>query len=145
MRLLALLALLIGASCTEPTKADAEVAAARARWTAGRPASYQFSLVVGCFCPTEVTRKVVIVVNGTTVVSRNYADDGTPVAAQFASSFPSIDGLFDIVVDARNRRAAQSDATFDGTLGYPIQISLDYELRAADDELYFTLSDFLPR
>ncbi len=158
-RILALIVLIVLASCSAPTSLNekcpagavcepalpADVATARATWTANRPASYDYTLALSCFCGHEVRRPVLIAVTGTTVMSRTYADDGSPYPAQFAASFPSIDGLFDLLVDAKARNAARADVTYNPTLGYPVQISLDYRTQVADDELFYTVSAFRAR
>ena len=125
----------------QPPKADTS----RAVWTATRPPSYDFTLAMSCFCDISVRRPVVIAVAGTTVTSRTYADDGTPFPAQYAASFPSIDGLFDMIVAARAGNAAIASATYDAARGYPLQITLDSRSNVADDELYYTISNFRVR
>ena len=122
-----------------------DLAVARARWTANRPPSYEFTVAISCFCGSETRRPVVVAVNGTTITSRTYADDGTPVAAQWASLFTTIDGLFDMLTAARSQNAARADATFDATLGYPLTIALDYRTTVADDEAFYTVSAFRSR
>ncbi|MDB4915074.1 MAG: hypothetical protein JWM95_2718 [Gemmatimonadetes bacterium] len=133
-----------GLACETPhTSADSVVA--RARWTANRPASYDFILTLNCFCGPEVRRPVLITVTGTTVTSRTYVDDGTPLATQFAGAFPSIDGLFDLLDDAKRRNAARADAVYDGVAGYLLQLSLDYQATVADDESTYVVSAFRTR
>jgi hypothetical protein len=131
-----------GATCAT---AITNVTDARARWNAARPASYEYTLAVGCFCLRDVTRPVVITVTATTVTSRRYEDDGTAVPDQLAATFPSIDGLFDKLLDARMRNAANSAANYEPTLGYPVQISLDYSATIADDEISYVVSRFRAR
>lgn len=159
----AMLAVFATAACREPTtsleecsvtssdtcppteRPDAAAAKARARWIASRPVSYDYTLAVSRFCGPDVTRRVVVSVTGATVTSSMHADDGTPVSAQWATVFPSIGGLFDLLADARRQNAARADATFDTTLGYPLQIALDYRAMIADDEYFDTISSFRVR
>ena len=116
--------------------------AARERWSQHRPASYQFTMAKGCECLADVTRPVIVTVIGTTVTSRVYADNGVPVPAQFAPSFTTIDALFDLLQAARDKNAAVAAATFDAVLGYPLTIALDYSSIVADDESWYTVTNF---
>jgi hypothetical protein len=141
----------VPASVTYPVVVDsiptstAELGAARARWAASRPQKYDYTLAISCFCGPDFRRPVIISVDGAAVTARRYADDGTPAAPQFASSFPTIDGLFDIILDAKARKAASLIVTYDAARGHPLKISVDYVAQVADDELFYTVSGFTPR
>ena len=132
-------------TCEPPPVAVTDFVVARDRWTAHRPPSYEFTLTLSCFCGPEVRRPAVIAVTGTTVTSRTYADDGTSFPAQYASAFPSIDGLFDMLADAGSRPTGRAVATYDSVTGYPLTISLDYAANVADDESYYVVSGFKVR
>ncbi len=140
--LIALAVLLLQASCSAITGAESDLERARARWTSQRPAAYDYTLRLSCFCGGEVTRAVVIAVRGNLVESRTYADNGTPVPAQFNSTFPTIDGMFDTIQTAFDHNAARVDVSYDPALGYPATIDLDGSVRVADDESSYTLSNF---
>lgn len=76
---------------------------------------------------------------------RGCTDNGQPIDSQFAASFVTIDGLFDIVLDARGRKAASLNATYDGVRGHPLQVGIDYVAMMADEEMYYTAGDFKAR
>jgi hypothetical protein len=82
-----------------------------------------------------------IEVRDAVVQSRSYVATGAPVDAKWADLFPSIDGLFVTIEDA-GRRAERMDADYDGQLGYPRRVSIDYTVRAADDEIGLYVRDF---
>lgn len=146
-RILVLLAAMTLGSCSAPTDTGTitDNALARQRWASERPAAYDYTLSVSCFCIQDVTRPVVIVVNGTSVVSRTYADTGAPVPAQWATTFPSIDGLFEKIASATAAHAATLDVTYDATRGFPTHIAIDYVAQIADDEIVYTIRDFHSR
>ncbi|MDB4891005.1 MAG: hypothetical protein JWL61_2860 [Gemmatimonadetes bacterium] len=141
-RVIVLAALLLQASCSAITGAESDFERARARWTSQRPAAYDYTLRLSCFCGGEVTRAVVIVVRGNLVESRTYADDGTGVPAQFTGAFPTIDGMFDTIQNAFDHHSARVAVTYDPALGYPVSIALDGAINVADDETSYTLSNF---
>jgi hypothetical protein len=141
--LLSLIALTFLSACRDvagPPLTD--LIAARARWTAHRPSSYEYRLTISCFC---VVRPVIVTVVGTTATAATHVDDGTPVSAEELSHLPSIDGLFDLVIHARSQNYAQADATFEPILGYPLTISLDHATGMADDEVWYSVSRFAVR
>ncbi|MEO7456430.1 MAG: DUF6174 domain-containing protein [Gemmatimonadaceae bacterium] len=119
---------------------QADLTAARLRWNSTRPAKYEYTLTISCFC--AFSRPVTVTVDGTTVVSRTYADDGTPFTSSFAASFPTIDGLFDIVADAISRKAATLESSYDPVTGIPLTVTIDYVVNAADDEVSYRATNF---
>ena len=127
-----------GDDLTGPAR-SADLERARQRWRAARPAEYAYTLRRSCFCGPEVTRPVQITVRNGTVVELRYADTGVLVDARWTPLFPSIDGLFTIIDDAIARRAERLDLTFDLTLGYPVEIDIDYSTRIADEEITYTV------
>jgi hypothetical protein len=128
-----------------PTGLGLDFHTARARWRAHHPGTYAYTLERSCFCGPPVTSPVVIEVSGDAVQSRRYAETGEPVDAQLADAFPPIDGLFDIIEGAAQGGAARLVATYDPSLGYPMQIEIDYLANAADDEVTYRVRDFTTR
>jgi hypothetical protein len=141
-RVIVLAALLLQASCSAITGAESDFERARTRWASQRPAAYDYTVRLSCFCGTEVTRAVVIVVRGNLVESRTYVDDGTAVPAPFNTVFPTIDGMFDTIQNAFDQHSARVDVSYDPALGYPVSIALDGSVNVADDERSYTLSNF---
>jgi hypothetical protein len=144
-RAVALAGLTVLGSCSSTTEATSDLTNARKRWEAARPSAYDYTLGLSCFCPTDITRPVVIVVNGDVVESRKYADTGETVAANYNTSFPSLDGLFDVLVQSNTRKPAVFDATFHPSLGYPMHVAIDFQRNVADDEMWYTITNFHAR
>ncbi|MEO8335348.1 MAG: DUF6174 domain-containing protein [bacterium] len=141
-RILALVTLLLQSGCSAITQAESEFARAHLRWDTQRPAAYDYTMRLSCFCGDAVTRAVVIVVRGKVGESRTYADDGSAVPAQFNDVFPTIDGVFELIADAIDHNSARVDVTYDPVYGYPTSIALDGSTQAADDESWRALSNF---
>ena len=80
-------------------------------------------------------------VTADSVTSRVYADDGTPVPAQHAESFPTVDGLFQLILDAIEDDADEIDVVYDPDTGVPLEIAIDFIEMAADDELTVRVVD----
>jgi len=129
-------------SCSSSTGVTRELTVAMRRWTASAPASYEITVSRGCFCGPDATRAVVVRVRAGQVESRRYADTGADVAANLAAAYPTVAELFAIIQDAESRDAAQIDAQYDATYGYPTSLYIDYSERIADEEMSYAMRDF---
>jgi hypothetical protein len=119
------------------------LARAQARWEREGPASYQVTISRSCFCLSEGA--VVVTVTDGLVESRQYVSTGANVSEQFEHLFPSVDGLFDRIEEARRQGVARLDVTYDPTYGHPVRIAIDEVARMVDDELVYSVWDFRPR
>lgn len=115
---------------------------ARVRWGRADLDAYAFTLQRGCFCPMELIGPVRIVVRGDSVLSRTYTADGTPVPAQWAPYFGTMEEVFELIDEAIDRSADDLRVSYHRTLGYPVKADIDYVKNAVDDELSLTVSDF---
>ena len=111
-----------------------EIALNRTVWQATRPQAYSYTILHQCFCGVEARGPVEVEVSGPTVVRRVYVDTGAEVDAQFAPSFPSVDGLFDILESAVDTEADEIKVVWDSTNGIPLNFSIDYDRETADEE-----------
>ncbi|HET9948712.1 MAG TPA: DUF6174 domain-containing protein [Longimicrobiales bacterium] len=112
-----------------------ELESHRARWEANRPWAYSFELERQCFCDPASFGPVRVVVEGDAIVHRAYDASGDPVPGHLADSFPHVDGLFDLVQGALESGAHEVVVDYDPTLGYPLDVRVDYGEMTADDEL----------
>ena len=133
---IALLASATGCGVLDPNddgpRSDLELN--RQRWEQVRPASYTMVLRRLCFCAPSGIGPVRVQVVGTTATERVYVDSGEPVSAGLAPYFPTVDGLFDVLVDAMDQDAHQIQVTYDGDTGIPVDIWIDYQANLADEE-----------
>jgi hypothetical protein len=137
---LASVALLGG--CTDPLLPEAEAAQ---RWQQRKPASYSFSLGLTCFCGIAVDGFVRITVVNDSVISRTYVRTGAQVEAApwMSSTLGTVDSLFAIVRDARERSAETIRAEYDAEFGFPAQVYIDYSAQIADEEQGWVIRDFV--
>ena len=113
-----------------------------ALWEAQELESYRYTLQVGCFCITEMTRPVVIEVRDGAVASITYADDGSTADATLFEAYDSVDDLFALIAEAEAQSAARLDVTYAEETGVPLSVNIDISEEMADEELYLTVSDF---
>ena len=141
---LAAAAVTVGA-CDGPTAPERKLQAARLKWEHTRPAAYTYTVALYCFCPQEGSGPVIVSVREGVVESRTYVNSGAAVAPTYADYFPTIDGLFEVIEDARRQGAYAINVTYDPARGFPVVISIDYERATADDELTYRATNFQPR
>ena len=133
------------AACSASTAPDFELRAARALWQQRQLASYDVTVSRSCECTAQMSGPVVVAVRSGEIVSRTYVMTGAAVEQRYASLFPSIDGLFATIDDARRRNAASVVVEYDRTLGFPTLIAIDYERMMADDEITVRATDLRVR
>ncbi len=128
-------------ACDSALSPNAELSEARRRWADKGPASYSMDLFRSCECTPEMTGPVVVNVQNGTMQSRFYRTGGT-VPPNIAPSFPGVEGLFDLIADARQRNAHRVEVRFDRELGYPAWLVIDYDRAIADDESTYSVMAF---
>jgi Family of unknown function (DUF6174) len=139
---IAVMTLLAGATgCsitgTSRTDEELELARNRQRWASSATHDYEFEFRRLCFCPTEVTEPVRIVVRQDAIVSVVRLRDGQPASTSF-TVWPRVDDLFADVQQRLEQRTERLDVRYDPTFGYPLSIVVDIALMAADDEYSLT-------
>ena len=131
VKLVAVLSTAFAAACGifEPEDVD-ELGDARLRWELLGFTSYEYRLTRFCFC---ITRPYLIrVIDGRVVEVRDAETGVVQPDYDWAETVPE---LFDMIVDAMDRDAESLVVEYHPQLGYPTQISIDYEAMIADDEI----------
>lgn len=117
-----------------------ELARNRARWAEVEPPEYSYGVERLCFCGFAATSVRVTVADGV-VTDRTFVESGEPVPEQIADLFPSVDGLFEVLLDAIERNVHSIAVTYDPDAGVPLDIAIDYEANVADEELGFRVTE----
>lgn len=131
-----------GCSSTGPGGSiESEVVFYRAQWESTKPASYTYAVRHTCFCGQAAIGPVRVTVGPSGVTSRVYVDTSMPVDSAVFDVFPDIDGLFDVIQQAIEDDAHRIDVTWDETMGYPLDISIDYIELAVDDERGYQITE----
>lgn len=103
---------------------------------------YTYTIQISCFCPTDITSPVtVMVLNGETY-SVVYQGDGQPATDIVFDAVNTIEDLFTIIRDAINKKVDKLTVEYDPILGYPKTISIDPMETAVDEERAYTVLDF---
>lgn len=119
------------------------LAEARAKWRSQAPARYEYTLRRSCFCVD--TRPMRVTVNRGVVESVRPEGSSSPIPAAERASYPSIEGLFDLVDEEIRRPASDVRATYDSARGFPIEIFLDIWAMVADDEVFYEIGNIRVR
>ncbi len=93
-----------------------------------------------CFCVQEYVETMRIFVVDGKVDRVIRVESGQPVSEQFRDSFETVEGLFNRLQDAIDRRANSIRAEFDEGTGLPTEVFIDYEAILADEELGWNAS-----
>lgn len=117
-----------------------ELARNRARWAEVRTPEYSYAVERLCFCGFAAMPVRVTVAEGV-VTDRTFVGSGEPVPEELGELFPSVDGLFDVLLDAIERDAYELEVTYDADTGVPLDIAIDYEFNVRDEELGFRVTE----
>lgn len=121
---------------------------ALALWESKGYDTYTYTLERSCFCfPGRISARVMVRAD-TVVALEDLRADGEPIS-EFpwegeAERFHAIDDLFALIQQAEEGTIDSYSATYDSTFGYPTTLSLDFDIRIADEELYYTARDLHP-
>jgi hypothetical protein len=115
---------------------------AEARWAANGPATYVFTIQRLCYCSTIEPRQVTVVDGVVTDVREVGA--ATPLPEEQWQWYPSVEALFAIAHEAIEQPAAALSLDFHDTLGYAVQVDIDWDYGIADDEVTFVVTSFIP-
>jgi hypothetical protein len=118
----------------------------RETWRSQGIADYQVQFRLICFCAREATEPVILQVRNRALVSVTRVADGAAIdPSQWTGRYYTVDELFVLIEDARERGAAQVRVSYDRALGYPTEVFLDQSAGVADDERTFELSGLVAR
>ena len=119
---------------SSPLFADAE------KWTSYGFSNYDFTLQISCFCIVDYTQPKRILVRDNKVISVA----GVPFEELNDSSFRTIDGFFLYIEEQRKLNPVVEEIQYDDEYGFPSYIYFDISERIADEEIGYTLTDFVP-
>jgi len=118
---------------------EADLAKARAKWTAGHVSSYEFTLRVQGMYPPPFPRAVVFhVANGTSTSLTEFDSRWRTLFERLGS----IDKLFAFIEGKLKAKPDGVRIAYDATLGYPTDVFIDPSKRMADEEEVFQVADF---
>jgi hypothetical protein len=110
-------------------------------WQAMRPARYAYTIERQCFCGVDARGPVRVTVEGETVLSQVYVEDGRLATGPATGWFPSVDGLFALLRDAIDEGAHEVRVSYDPVSGVPFEFWIDYSEFTADEELGFAVTE----
>ncbi|MGV6810174.1 MAG: DUF6174 domain-containing protein [bacterium] len=100
---------------------------------------YIYTLQRSCFCPPEFRKPMRIRVDKNNIKLVLLVPENTEKSTNFAGA-KTVDGLFTLIEQAMQRKAASIEVSYDARFGYPTNIAIDYDKRMADEEVYYKAS-----
>ena len=125
---------------TDPTAQDLW-GAEGAKWKAKAIINYDYTLQISCFCIREYTLPKRIEVRDNQVVSV----EGKPFESLNDPSYRTIDEFFDYIQTQRALNPVVETIEYDKEYGFPSYIYFDISEMIADEEIGYTLTDFIPQ
>ena len=117
----------------------------RTRWEGSGVTDYtmRFQRLTSCiFCQATDLVAVRLTVRGDTIREVLDIAQDLPVTDFTPGVFLTVDELFDFIQEAIDLDAAEIDVSYDGVLGYPVDITVDISRRFFDDETSFQVREF---
>ena len=125
---------------TKPGVPSVEFLANEAKWRAAGISSYRITIQQFCECDVAPVR---VAVRDGIVVSARSTDASQPPREIERKGRPlSIEQLFSRISAGYTSSYDHVAATYDPTMGYPIDVFLDQWEEAVDDEVHYVLSEF---
>ena len=117
----------------------------RSSWDASGITDYtmRFQRLSSCFiCQPNDLVAVRLTVRGDTISEVLDIAENRPFTDITPGVFLTVDELFDFIQEAIDLDAAEIDVSYDGILGYPVDITVDISRRFFDDETQFQVREF---
>lgn len=120
------------------------------KWQSNKAKNYSFIYDEQCFC--AYFGKVEVVVFADTIYALKNPETGEDFMIEtengaeklidvYPDFFINIDELFERLKEA-TLRAEEMEGSYDGKVGYPKKVSIDYDIHAIDDEVTYVLSNY---
>jgi hypothetical protein len=103
------------------------------RWQNNQITRYQLTYKYLCFCDSDLTRPIQVVVSNGTAISGIFIDDNKPLTPSLLKSTLTINQAFQLINKAIEHNAYKLDVRYDKTYGYPTKLFVDIDSRLADD------------
>lgn len=110
------------------------------KWKKQGIIDYEFTSQISCFCQSDYTLPKAIVVKNDEIQSIN----GVAYANLEYENHMTIDELFDYIEDHQNKNPVIENLEFDSVYGFPSYIYFDISEVIADDEIGYTITNFIP-
>ncbi len=135
--------LFIFLNCTKNTEVipEDEVSQQEQKWKKQGITEYAFTLQISCFCIVDYTRPKSIVVKNNQIESVN----GIAYTDLEYETYMTFDDFFEYIKERQKENPVQENLEFDPTYGFPTYIYFDINEMIADEEIGYTITDFLPR
>ncbi|GAB5410625.1 MAG: hypothetical protein BalsKO_29900 [Balneolaceae bacterium] len=135
-----------GITITEIEKLDDAIE----RWESNKSKDYSFIYEEQCFCP--YFGKVEVIVFADTIFALKNPETGEDFTIETGNGeeklidvYPdyviNIDELF-VTLKEASLKADEMEGSYDGQIGYPKEVSIDYYKDAVDDEITYLISNY---
>ena len=110
------------------------------KWLSRNMVNYEFNFHASCFCIEELVREVKIIISKDTIKSVLFTENNLPPQELDNEQWHTINSLFDLSKVALEE-AELYEFKYDNTYGNPREISIDWNIQTADDEVVFVIAN----
>ncbi len=142
-KLLLLTLIFILAACSA---GGSELSRNQTKWQDAGITHYRMQLNISCFCAFRDQMPLTVEVRDGQIVSMENAN-GTQVLDtdanyEFFAPHATVDLLFADIEKAVSDGAESVTVTYDKTYGFPAEIAIDISQQMADEEMYYSITNF---
>lgn len=140
-------------SCSLFTNENDWLEQAVQKWEKSKSSNYEFEYHVSCYCIPHTPAKIIVKDDTVYQVLNPDTRDSLMIEVEentfeyageaFKDSYKTIDELFDVIRDAKKEDADEVNAEYSSDNGIPESIFIDYIKEAADDEIGYTVSNYM--
>lgn len=113
------------------------------KWLDKGSQNYHYTYQRSCFCPRDYVRPLRATVKEGVLTRYRYADTSQAVPEEIKLKPQTIIGVFKLIRIAIADNAASITTHYHPVHGAPLKVTVDYDQRMADEELYITLNDIV--
>jgi len=121
------------------TETKQQLLQAKTKWQQQANRHYIYTLQRSCFCPPESRKPMRIRVKENSIVQVLLVPENITKPVSYRGAL-SVDSLFNLIQNAINNNAASIKVRYDTQYGYPTSITIDQDVRIADEEIYYKAS-----
>jgi hypothetical protein len=112
------------------------------RWQELGPDNYTMVMRITTL-QDEIPLAAVVTVRNGIITDLSDPDTEEPVSNESRAYLP-VEGVFDLIRDAIAQRPASIQVRYDGELGFPDHVEIDYDFRRLDDDVLITITNLRP-
>lgn len=130
-------------SCDDHQNQITELSKNRQLWESKQISSYIINESLSCYCGGVLDWE--LRVEDEIKIAVNFDESQLPSSETYETILErarTINNIFDFIESLENQDTESLEVQYNSTYGFPISISVDYNRQVADDEFYYSFTNF---